>query len=274
MLTEFAAAEACANALAKALTESESELAGILVENRAYREKYAKLEQENKQLSAENKQLNAQMAAIDEELKSSHQLIDNLHKELDTHQSRQKNYDKLIRKCKAATELYKSKVNGLRAQLVGGENVVPLEAYKKAVDSSEFLSKCLKEKESEVQHLTDRIRTLEIMIKKKHFGDAPSEVEPHNEPMTNNHFKDRRVKSPSANEVSPPSDSITPRQKALRAVGGRTAFVEKMSKIRKSQSNRKGENFTRAALGAHNGNLGLGYLSTSSFVSVGGKENA
>ena len=58
----------------------------------------------------ENRHLASELSAIDVELKSSHKIIDSLYKELDKHQAQKSDYEKLIKKCKNATEIYKSKI--------------------------------------------------------------------------------------------------------------------------------------------------------------------
>ena len=232
LLKEFAAAEACANALAKALTESESELCVIVHENLRLKAKVDMLEKENHQISSENRELTLQLAAMDKELIS-------LHSELDTYQSRQQNYDKLIKKCKAATELYNRKVYEYKAQIAERGDVVPVEIYKQAVESSSILEISLREKESQVQHLTERIYNLENIIKKTHFNG--SSVEPH---------KSRK-----------PGTACPAR--------GRAALLKKMEKVRHSQDT--SSQSKRSALGDFNANS-LSRLSTAPFVSTG-KEN-
>ena len=237
LLKEFAAAEACANALAKALTESESELCVIVHENLRLKAKVDMLEKENHQISSENRELTLQLAAMDKELIS-------LHSELDTYQSRQQNYDKLIKKCKAATELYNRKVYEYKAQIAERGDVVPVETYKQAVESSSILEKSLKEKELQVQHLTERIYNLENIIKKTHFNG--SSVEPH----------ESRKPGTASREIH-------------RPVRGRAALLRKMEKVRHSQDT--SPQLKRSALGDFNANS-LSRLSSAPFVSTG-KEN-
>jgi len=239
-LKEFAAAEACANALAKALTESESELSAIVHENLRLKAKVDMLEKENYQISSDNRKLTLQLAAMDKELNS-------LHSELDTYQSRQQNYDTLIKKCKAATELYNRKVNEYKAQIAERGDVVPVETYKQAVESSSILEKSLKEKELQVQHLSERIHNLENIIKKKHFNG--SSVEPH--------------------ESRKPGTSTASRE-MHRPARGRAALLKKMEKVRHSQDT--SPQLKRSALGQYNAKNSLSRLSSAPFVSTG-KEN-
>lgn len=168
MLKEFAAAEAAANALAKALTESETELSTIVWQNREYQEKIKLAQNDNVRLSLENEELNVRILAVDQELSKSNDLVDALQNDVETFQYRQKHYEKLIRKCKDATEIYKSKVSTLRSQMAEEGKVVTLEAYKKVVHSSECLSNAFAEKQAQVQHLKNRIRSLESIVEKRH----------------------------------------------------------------------------------------------------------
>ena len=276
LLKEFAAAEACANALAKALTESETELSIILQENKEYKEKIAKLEKDNAHLSSENKELTIQMASIDEDLKNSNKLIDSLQKDLNSYQFRQKNYEKLIRKCKAATELYKSKVNGLRSQLTDGGNVVPLEDHKKIVDSSESLSKVLAEKELHIQILTDRIRNLELIIKKKICVQTGKEIEQQKKSNSDRNVMETSpssisIKNVNCSSASLVTENVASRQSARRS---RTALLQRMQNVSQSKFSKGGSKINkRSPLGTHSGNIATKYVHTSNFVSGGGKEN-
>jgi len=236
LLKEFSIAEACANSLAKALTESESELSTILRENSSLKAKVDVLEKENHRIYGESKELTEQMAAMGKELNM-------LQSELETYQCRQTNCDKLVKKCKAATESYKKKVNEFKAQIANGGHAVPIDIYKNVVKSSNMLAKSLKEKELQVQYLTERIHNLEsINIKKKYSGDSSESRKSNNNAV--------------AKERS-------------RPVRGRAALLEKMQKV---QSGAKGVSplQKRAALKACNVSRTSRLSSTFVFA---GKEN-
>jgi chromosome segregation ATPase len=91
---ECAAAEACANALAKALTESESELLVMKEENKLSKQRISELEKE---------------------LRSSRLLIDKLSGEIERYKLREKDFEQFKTKFKYATKLYKSRIQDLRS---------------------------------------------------------------------------------------------------------------------------------------------------------------
>jgi hypothetical protein len=259
-LVEFAAGEACANALAKALTESESELSIIVQENKIFKNKAAKLVGENIRLGQKNTNLTLQISAFDEELKSSNALVDRLYKDLDKYKTKQKSYEKVIKKCKNAAELYKTKMAGLRSQLNQGETV-PIAKYQTAMDSVQSLTRSLKVKENEVEKLSFRIRNLENMIEENR-NDAAS---PKSSPTIFMESQDIGV------HVKSPASKLTPRQAALRALGGRAALKEKMKKSRGVSTPLKGHDANRKALNPLQSNKASN--NSSHFASVGGKEN-
>jgi predicted RNase H-like nuclease (RuvC/YqgF family) len=247
-LKEFSIAEACANALAKALTESESELSTILRENSILKAKVDVLETENRRIRCENKELGEQMTVMDKELNT-------LQSEIETYQYRQTNCDKLVKKCKAATKSYKSKVNEFKAQIANGGHAVPADTYKIAVEASNVLKKSLKKKELQVQHLTERIYNLERIIKKKHFGESSY---PHSESS-----------KPNKSNINVAAEDSS-RSSSYQRVKGRAALLEKMQKV---QSGVKGPSphQKRNVLKAYN-NVSRTSRPSSTFVSAG-KEN-
>jgi len=211
-------------------------LSTILRENSSLKAKVDVLEKENRRIYGESKELTEQMAAMGKELNM-------LQSELETYQCRQTNCDKLVKKCKAATESYKKKVNEFKAQIANGGHAVPIDIYKDVVKSSNMLAKSLKEKELQVQHLTERIHNLEsINIKKKYSGDSSESRKSNNNAV--------------AKERS-------------RPVRGRAALLEKMQKV---QSGAKGVSplQKRAALKACNVSRTSRLSSTFVFA---GKEN-
>lgn len=212
-------------------------------------------------MGQKNTNLTLQISAFDEELKSSNALIDRLYKDLDKYKSKQKTYEKVIKKCKNAADLYKTKMAGLRSQLNQGETV-PIAKYKTAMDSVQSLTRSLKVKENEVEKLTFRIRNLETMIEENHTNDTLS---PKPSPSTTIETRDVGVL------VKSPTSNLTPRQVALRALGGRAALKEKMKKSRGISTPLKGHDANRKALNPLQSNNASS--NTSYFVSVGGKEN-
>lgn len=247
LLKEFAAAEACANALAKALTESETELSVILHENSTLKNKIKNLEFSYEKATTENKTLSEQISSIEKDLENSHLVIDNLQNQLSSYQTRQIHYDKLLAKCKSATELYKSKIEGMKARLAKGCDFVPKETYEKVVESSQYLAKSLEEKDIQIKHLTERIYNLENFIKSKHLSGQKS-------------LSDKNVQS---------SKLLSPNLKRnmQQSSKGRAALLERMkTHSSKVLTPAKGN---RSAFGIHNKNISSPCTTSASILSLG-----
>ena len=119
---------------------------------------------------------------------------------------------------------------------------VSREVYNKMKDSSESLSKVLAEKELHVQHLTERIQNLELIIKKDFLEERPASEMWRKE---NKSYKENDRKS---------RDVLLTMKKVHQP-----KFPKGRSKIN-----------NRSPLGARSGNIPS---HSSSFMSVGGKEN-
>ncbi len=237
-------------------------MSSVLQENKEGREKIAKLERDNKLLETTNEELANKITSIEDNLRSSNVLIDSLQKDLSSYQMRQKDYEKLLRKCKNATEVYKSKVKGLKLQLSSQQdtNMVPLNVHKKVLASSEYFSKLLEEKESHVQNLTDRIRNLEMILNKQLLLEKSCESNPAQK-------KDRKV-----NDVTPIPTTIS-KEDAGGPRHSRSELLRRMKSADQSKFASGSSRSTRLPLGARNNNIATKPLQTSNFVLSSGKEN-
>ncbi len=223
---------------------------------------------ENVTLGHEKKKLSEQILAFDMELKSSNALVDRLYKDIDKYQTKQKDYETVIRKCKNAAEVYKKKMDGLRSQLEGAKSMVPIGRYQKAVGSVKSLTRSLQVKENEINRLTQRIHQLEAIVTE---SDGSSNMEKSTSKSLSSTCETDNIND-GPKDSSP--SSVVSRHETIRALGGRAAMRERMVKARRSQTNGKGSVNNRAALKPLHENIAsTSNTSASSYISTHGKEN-
>ena len=139
------------------------------------KKKYEDLLNKNNEIEAENEELAALMKVIKKELKSSHNVIHNLHQELDKHNTQEKDVELLRAKWVDAKKIYQAKIDELKSNLTNAGNMVPLDKYHEAVECTEVLRRSLKEKETEMERLSSRIRELEGLIEKSSKENRPQQ---------------------------------------------------------------------------------------------------
>lgn len=199
---ECAAAEACANALAKALTESENEL---LV------------------MKEENKHSKQRISELEGELRSSRILVDKLSGEIERYKLREKDFEQFKQKFKYATKLYKSRIQDLRS-------IVAQNHFK---SSSEDMEDSINR-----VHLDVPLRHA-VSIKpseKENVTKVQSSFTIHTDDVGVQNMTKKPVVSPSngSNE-----SNETWRQSKIRAAGGRAALRAKLKMRRQSKFEKK-----------------------------------
>jgi DNA repair exonuclease SbcCD ATPase subunit len=216
-----------------------------------FKKKGEELQNQNKKLHSQNNDLSNRFSYITDELKSSHVLIDNLYSELDSHQSRQKDVDRLRAKWKEAKEVYQTKIDDLKSQLTDAGKVVTIEVYNWAVDSAAQFSKALKEKEEEIDHLSDKVCNLERLIEEK--DAAVHELKTLSAPTGQNRvsiYTDNVTSIGCENPIATIVDRNSIKNKLststeksrnssrgslLKSGGGRAALQQQLKKSRKTQ---------------------------------------
>ena len=214
---ECAAAEACANALAKALTESENEL---LV------------------MKEENKHSKQRIAELEGELRSSRILVDKLSGEIERYKLREKDFDQFKQKFKYATKLYKSRIQDLRS-------IVAQNHFKSSSEGMEDSIHSV--------HLDVPLRH-PVSIKsseKEKVDKVQSSFTIHTDDIGDQKMTKKPVVSPSngSNE-----SNETLRQSKIRAAGGRAALRAKLKMRRQSKFEKKRIE-KPSALTPHNSNI-------------------
>ena len=214
---ECASAEACANALAKALTESENELLLMKQENKHSKERIAELEGE---------------------LHSSRILINNLSGEIERYKLREKEFEQFKQKFKYATKLYTSRIQDLRSIVAkrNSESVcIDVEDSTRDVQDDVPVNSTISIKPSENENPMSVQTSFHI-----HIDDVEHETK-----------SNKPIVSPSngSNE-----SNETLRQAKIRAAGGRAALRAKL-KMRRQSKFDKNVTEKPSALKLHNTNI-------------------
>lgn len=208
----------------------------ILNENLILKEKLKNLESDNDQLHGDKKELITQMTSLEKELNHDRLIINSLQRDVNTYKTRQVQYDRLLAKCKTATELYKSKIKGMREYLTKKSDYVSKERYEQIVESSLLMEKALVEKEMQIKHLIERILNLENMIKRTHVNESDY--------STGKQTFSRDLSSPKHLTVSKTFQQTT---------RGRAALLQKMKM--QSAKGFVSPKDARSVLGMHNSNI-------------------
>lgn len=214
---ECAAAEACANALAKALTESESELLVMKEENKLSKQRISELEKE---------------------LRSSRLLIDKLSGEIERYKLREKDFEQFKTKFKYATKLYKSRIQDLRS-IVAQRNF----------ESSDG---DMEDGTHRVQENIPLSSTISMKLgEKENPPNIQSSFHIHTDDVEADSSPNKPVVSPSngSNE-----SNETFRQSKIRAAGGRAALRAKLKMRRQSKFERNATE-KPSVLKPHNSNI-------------------
>jgi len=296
ILKEFAAAEACANSLAKALVESETELSNTVEANKKLLYKYSTLKKEKMELEEKNGELSEQILMLNEELKSSHCFIDNLYAQVHADKELRLSYNDLKQQWEQEKIIYEQKIHDLKARIDKASDMVAREVYDQEVAKTATLTQTLEEKEVEIVSLSNKVRHLEKLIddkdetpKKGRAQASPlrRSIEIHddsNVPSTSSKSTSHQA---SLNEQISHMNTVkihVPRSSALQAVGGRAALNAKLKKTRGTmlQSQKTVKNINgdskgglgkRSALGSINTNNRMASGRRQSFNNGSGKEN-
>ena len=207
----------------------------LLNENLVLKEKVKNVESDNDQLRRDKEALITQMTSLEKDLNDDRLLIDCLQRDINTYKTRQIQYDKLLAKCKNATEVYKSKIQGMKKYLTNKSDYVSKEQYEEIAESSQLLEKTLAEKEMQIKpHLTESIRNLENIIKRTHVDESDNST----------------GKQSFARDFSS-SNHVTVSKAHLKTTQGRAALLQKM----KRQSAIASATDARLVLGLHNSNI-------------------
>lgn len=215
---ECAAAEACANALAKALAVSEHELLCM---------------KEANELSE------IRISALEKELQSSRILVEELTNDVERYKAREKDFEKFKQKCKNATHIYKSRIKGLK-DIIIERRAVAINVVSQELDSD------IQNKEND----EDSSKSPQIYHEKENLVQVSTSFHIHAD-----HESDIKEKNPivSPSNLSLESHEITVRQSKIRAAGGRAALRAKLNLRRKNKS--VSENAPRSALKPYNINI-------------------
>jgi tetrahydromethanopterin S-methyltransferase subunit B len=196
-------------------------------------------------LERENELLTEQVQEITEELERSRAYIDKLLKKKDYSDS---DWESKERE-------YKQVINNLRARVRGGEAVVSLAVYRKAVDEARARALECQDKRLAINVMTRKLNDLERRLNndrhKVQTSRTPLDVQPtranlhkvaplpspvHSTENSNpNTPKSTRMsKSKSVRPPPPPSPPVAYRISAVREAGGRAGLRAKLKHMRRS----------------------------------------
>lgn len=196
-------------------------------------------------LEGENELLTKQVQEITEELERSRAYIDKLLKK--------KEYNDIDWESKERE--YKQVISNLRAQVRGGEAVVSLAVYRKAVDEARARALECQDKRLEINAMTRKLDDLERRLnhgrRRMQTIQTTPEVQPtvaglrkvtplpSPEPSTENSNPNtpkstRMMKSKSVRPPPAPSPPVAYRISAVREAGGRSGLRAKLKNMRRS----------------------------------------
>lgn len=277
ILKEFAAAEACANSLAKALVESETELSDTVEANKKLLYKYSTLKKEKMELEEKNGELSEQILMLNEELKSSHCFIDNLYAQVHADKELRLSYNDLKQQWEQEKVMYEQKIHDLKARIDEASDMVAREVYDQEVAKTAALTQTLEEKEVEIVKLSNKIRRLEKLIddrdatpKKGRAQGSPARhsIEIHDDNNVRAKSAKRTNDQASSNEKTSHMNTVkihVPRSSALQAIGGRAALNAKLKKTRGTmlQSQKTVKNIDGDSKGGLGKRSALGSINTN-----------
>lgn len=118
----------------------------------------------NNDLELGNEELIFTIENINEELKTSHEVIADLNKELDSYRAKENDYNVLKEKWVEAKKVYQTRIADLKSKLNHTGEMISVDKYREALESALSLRQSLKEKETEIQELQNKISQLEARI--------------------------------------------------------------------------------------------------------------
>lgn len=225
VLKEFAAAESCADALAKYLADSESEMSSAVLANEQMEELLCRIMEERSLVRHENKELSENIVQMEHELDNSHKFINNLrHKHTERAQDHSRHHRK-YKEWESAKNSYEDEILEMRSHI--------LRADTRAVNEANIAAK-------EVQDLSMKVRKLEKLLnnrrhssetarsrsndKRHSANDATSGIEIYSDPHA----------SSGKNDEHHSTQRLSSRVSVLRANGGRAGLAAKLKKTRES----------------------------------------
>jgi len=224
VLKEFAAAESCADALAKALAESESEMSSAVLANEQMEELLCRIMEERSLVRDENKELSEKLAEMEHELDNSHKFINNL-RHLNSHKTQDYSHEKKYKEWESAKNSYEDKILGMRSHI--------LRADTRAINEANNAAK-------EVTDLSLKVRKLEKLLdNRKHSSETAQSRSDVQRRSVNETAKDIEIYSdPHAssgkNSETHLTQQLSSRVSVLRANGGRAGLAAKLKKTRES----------------------------------------